>query len=118
MVAHPTEMLDLAVAFADLRLYLAQRRFWCAVDDMVRKYRPDQPRAPKGTQEGGRWVTTSGTRPRIRTALAGVLIAQRVGLGDAGLVRHCIYEDMLGRQRTVEVNAAELCRPTYPARAL
>lgn len=118
MATHPPEMLDLAMACADLQLYLAQRRFGRAVDDLVRKYRPDQPRAPRGTAEGGRWVTMSGTRPRIRTALAGVLIAQRVGLGDAGLVRHCIYEDMLGRQRTVEVNAAELCRPTYPARPL
>lgn len=45
--------LDLAVAVADLRLYLAQRRFGRAIEDLVRKYRPDQPRAPRGTQEGG-----------------------------------------------------------------
>jgi len=109
---------ELPVAIADLRLYLAQRRLGRAIDALVRKYRPDQPRAPKGTHEGGQWVRTNGTPERIRVALAGVLIMQRVGLGDAGLVRHCIYEDMLGRQRTVEVNAAVLCRPTYPAKSL
>jgi hypothetical protein len=32
---------QLAVALADLRLTLAQRRFGRALDDMVRKYRPD-----------------------------------------------------------------------------
>lgn len=53
---------------ADLRLSLAARRFSLALDDMVRKYRPDQPRAPKGTSEGGRWVFDAGSLRRGRPA--------------------------------------------------
>jgi hypothetical protein len=124
-----TVLLELEVLFADLRLTLAQRRVQRALEEMVRKYRPDQPRAPKGTPEGGEWVIDPGSArqrrlsesqngDRIRMALAGVLVAQRVGLGDAGLVRHCIYVDMLGRTRTVEVNASVPCRATYPAAPL
>lgn len=52
--------LEWLVAVADLRLYLAQRRFGRALDELVRKYRPDQPRAPKGTPEGGQWVVDAG----------------------------------------------------------
>ncbi|WP_156460253.1 hypothetical protein [Devosia sp. Root635] len=51
--------LELRAAVADLRLHIAQRRFERALDDLVRKYRPDQPRAPKGTSEGGQWVDGS-----------------------------------------------------------
>lgn len=47
------ESLEWRVAAADLRLCLAQRRLGLVLDEMVRKYRPDQPRAPKGTPEGG-----------------------------------------------------------------
>lgn len=107
-------LAELDYLMADLRLDLAARRFHCALDDMVRKYRPDQARAPKGTPEGGRWVSegTSQSERRIRIALSAVLSAQRVGLGDNGLVRHCIYLDALGRQFTREIDAAKFCPPT------
>lgn len=110
--------LEWRLAVADLRLYLAQRRFGRALDDLVRKYREDQPRVPKGTPEGGQWVGGNRTqeRSRMRTALAGRLIMQRVGLGDVGLVRHCTYEDYFCWQYTIEINAAKLCRPTYPTK--
>ena len=85
------------------------------LDGLVeRRYRPDQPRVPAGNPDGGQWTTVGGSGDRARTALAGNLIAQRVGVGDSGLVRHCIYQDMFGRQFTTEVNAALPCRPTYP----
>lgn len=104
---------------ADLQLTLAQRRFELALDDLVGKYRTDQARAPRGRPEGGQWVNDGVQNDgRVRTALAAVLIGERVGLGDAGLVRHCIYVDMLGRPRTVEVNAMVPCRPTIPAAPL
>lgn len=49
-----------------------QRRFARALDELVRKYRPDQQRAPKGTPEGGQWVDgVSGSTPgRHRTRIA------------------------------------------------
>lgn len=53
--------LALEMRCADLRLYLAQRRLGRAIDELARKYRPDQPRAPKGTPEGGQWVVDAGT---------------------------------------------------------
>ncbi|MBI4923899.1 MAG: hypothetical protein HY834_19370 [Devosia nanyangense] len=81
---------------------------------LEQRYRPDQPRVPAGRPEGGEW-TVVGSRPEDRTdvAIAGNLIAQRVGLGDKGLVRHCIYLDMLGRQFGFELDASKLCPPTY-----
>lgn len=51
------------MAVADLRLTLAQRRFANALDQWVRKYRPDQPRAPKGTPEGGQWILAAAAGP-------------------------------------------------------
>lgn len=73
--------------------------------------------------EGGQWVADPSSAQRgqsdgerVRVALAGVLKTQRVGLGDAGLVRHCIYEDILGWQYGIEINAAKLCPPTYPTK--
>lgn len=53
--------LEWRIAVADLRLYLAQRRFGRALDDLVRKYREDQPRVPKGTPEAGQWVADSNS---------------------------------------------------------
>lgn len=85
--------LDLAVAVADLRLYLAQRRFGRAIDDLVRKYRPDQPRAPRGTPEGGQWVGVGNGQDaveRIRVAQVGDLsplnLLDHEGIGGAHTV--------------------------------
>jgi hypothetical protein len=84
---------------------------------LERRYRPDQPRAPKGTPEGGQWIRDGGRRRRnrIRTALSAVLKSdRRIGIGDGILVRHCLYEDMLGRQFTKEIVATKPCPPTIP----
>ena len=105
---------------SEIRLATLSLKFDVLIAMLERRYRADQPRAPKGTSDGGRWIDAArapGTT-RIRTALAANLVAERVGPGDAGLVRHCIYVDMLGRQRTVELNAMVSCRPTYPAAPL
>jgi len=47
---------------ADLKLSLLALRFSRALDDIVRKYRPDQPRVPRGTAEGGQWVSEGASR--------------------------------------------------------
>ncbi len=133
---------ELEREFAELRLYLVEKRMNALVEEVFeeleRRYRQDQPRAPRGTPggRGGEWVDDpnsarqrrlalpgSGQRndvsepnaDRIRTSLAAVLVTQRVGVGGASLIRHCIYMDMLGRQRTREMDAAEICPPTIPA---
>lgn len=102
----------------EIRLATLSLKLDVLVALLERRYRPDQPRAPKGTPEGGQWIGSGGTpeRPRIRTALAAVLRTQRVGLGDRGLVRHCIYVDALDRQFGRELDAAEFCPQTWPAR--
>lgn len=85
---------------------------------LERRYSPDQLRVPAGTPEGGRWTAT-GESPsaRTRTALAGVLIDQRVGVGDGELIRMCTYQDMFGRLRSREIDAGKLCPPVlkFPA---
>lgn len=68
--------LELRAAIADLKLTLALRRFGRAVDELMHKYRPDQPRAPKGTPLGGQWILGAGSgvqgqegdRERLRAA--------------------------------------------------
>ena len=108
-------------AIAAVRFATLEIKFDLLLRALERRYRPDQPRAPKGTPEGGQWVADANSArreqsggERVRVALAGVLKTQRVGLGDAGLVRHCIYEDIFGWQYGIEINAAKLCPPTYP----
>lgn len=74
-------LLEWRVAVADFQLYLAQRKLGRAIDEMVRKYRPDQPRAPKGTPEGGQWVIDPiGARQR-RLAGERILVAQASASG-------------------------------------
>jgi hypothetical protein len=101
----------------EIRLATVSLKLDVLVAALERRYRADQPRAPKGTPGGGQWVYAGGptTPSRIRTALAAVLHTQRVGLGDNGLVRHCIYVDMLGRQLTREIDASKYCPPTVAA---
>jgi len=104
--------LTLAIQLATLELKLD-----AFIRALERRYRPDQPRAPRGTPIGGQWVPDgsgrSGNR-RIRLALAGRLMLQKVGIGDDGrLVRQCIYIDMLGRQYGFEQDASENCPLTY-----
>lgn len=52
---------------------------------------------------------------RIDVALAGRLIDQRVGVGDGRLIRMCPYQDMFGRQYSVELDAGLHCPKTRPA---
>lgn len=74
-------LLELEVLLADLRLCLAQRRVQRALEEMVRKYRPDQPRAPKGKPEGGQWVVDPGSARQRELAAEQVRVAQFDGKG-------------------------------------
>lgn len=72
--------LEWRIAVADFRLCLAQRRFGRALDDLVRKYRPDQPRVPKGTPDiGGEWTIDPGSARQRRLAAERVRVAQAGG---------------------------------------
>jgi len=106
-------MLAIKLATLELKLH----NFLAALE---RRYRADQPRAPKGTPEGGQWVPDGGGQlgnRRPRTALAGRLTLQKVGVGDDGrLVRQCIYMEMLGRQYGFEQDASANCPLTYVTR--
>ncbi|WP_375449556.1 hypothetical protein [uncultured Devosia sp.] len=68
--------LELRAAIVDLRLYLALRRFGRVVDEMVRKYRPDQPRTPQGVPEGGEWTIDLGSARQRRLAAERIRVAQ------------------------------------------
>ena len=86
--------------------------------ELEQRYSPNQPRVPAGTPEGGQWTSTGGSQSeRTRTALTGVLIDQRVGVGDGRLIRMCTYQDMFGRLRSREIDAGKLCPSvlTFPA---
>ncbi len=100
-----------------LQLTTLELKLDALVHALERWYRPDQPRAPRGTPIGGQWVPGGGGQSgnrRTRTALAGRLILQKVGIGDDGrLARQCIYVDMLGRQYGFEQDASANCPLTY-----
>ena len=67
---------ELYYAHADLKLQLAWTRTIRAADARVSgKYRPDQPRAPKGTPEGGQWVFAGGSTAQSSTER---LVAQAI----------------------------------------
>jgi hypothetical protein len=74
------QALSLAVlrhAYSDLRLHLA----WISVlQDAQRRlehrYRPDQPRAPRGTPVGGQWIFAGGISATRRSA--GTRVAQAI----------------------------------------
>ena len=100
-----------------LRTATAETRLTIALLALEQHYRRDQPRVPAGVPEGGQWTNerpNTSASPR-RVALAARLIGQRVGPGDGKLLRHCIYQDMLGGQRTIELDAQFSCAPTIPA---
>jgi hypothetical protein len=91
--------IELEVLFADLRLCLAQRRVQRALEEMVRKYRPDQPRAPKGTPEGGQWVVEPNSARQRRLADERARLAELTPFGTLVLEwrlndgsRMCIYD--------------------------
>ena len=83
-----TLLSEFEYRLADLRLSLAARRFSLALDDMVRKYRPDQPRAPKGTPEGGRWVEDWAFTQQPKISPQRVRVAQFGGQGAIDLLDH------------------------------
>lgn len=80
--------LELEICLADLRLTLAQRRFARALGDLVRKYRPDQPRMPSGVPEGGQWTIDLGSARQRRLAAERVRVAQLNGTGLVDLRDH------------------------------
>ena len=84
--------------------------------DRELRYRSDQPRAPRGTSEGGHWIDDAGRARGRDVALAGRLIDQRTGVGDGKFIRMCTYQDFFGRQYSIELDAAEYCPPTLRAR--
>lgn len=91
----------------------AGMRLETALGALERRYRPDQPRVPPGTPEGGQWTDASGSSEgRQDTALAAPLIGQRVGVVETELKRMCTYMDMFGRQYSREVRAGEPCPRT------
>jgi len=63
-------LLELQVLIADLRLALAQRRVQRSLDDMVRKYRPDQPRAPRARRRVGSGSSTRAWHVAFRMEAA------------------------------------------------
>jgi hypothetical protein len=119
VTVHGGLRLALDVAILELKPIFEQALAWFI--DFERRYRPDQPRVPAGNPHGGQWTdaggasrsrNSSGTKKPIKTALAGVLVLQKVGVGQAGMMRMCTYEDMFGRQFSREQSASEFCPRT------
>lgn len=96
--------LELRCETADLRLYLARRRFGRALYDLVRKYRQDQPRAPRGTPEGGQWVTGSGSSKPLRPATVGQRLL--VAWMPMGFTKHGINQTINRRISAGDINDA------------
>ena len=91
----------------------AAMRVMTAARALEQYYRPDQPRVPAGTPEGGQWTDAGSSRDdRQDTALAAPLIGQRVGIVETEFKRMCTYMDMFGRQYSREVPAGEPCPRT------
>lgn len=81
---------------------------------LERRYRPGQPRAPRGSPIGGQWVEDATPSSRgTRMALAGELIKRRLRGTANDLFWECMYQDMLGRRYTWFFD--ELCPRFYPA---
>jgi len=109
-----------------IQLATLELKFHNFIRALERHYNPDQPRVPAGNSDGGQWSGGGGSQGAVRsnlpgrkpvqTALAGVLVTQRVGVGDSELIRQCIYQDMFGRQFGFEQSADKLCPPTYPTK--
>lgn len=70
-------------ALKALRLDL---RLATLIASLERRYRPDQPRAPKGTPEGGQWIDDSFFPTRADDAR--VQVAQAGGLARVNLLDH------------------------------
>lgn len=51
-------------AIAAVRSATLEIKLDLLVRALERRYRPDQPRAPKGTPEGGQWIDASGASRR------------------------------------------------------
>lgn len=95
---------------ADLRLSLSARRFSRALDDMVRKYRPDQLRVPKGTPEGGEWAFEGGIF-RKPDAQSRILVAQVI---TPDRMAHIIGSHGFGTRRTRPGNSIFLPQYSTP----
>jgi len=71
-------LLEVSGALLDLRLHLAATQ----IRQMLLKYRPDQPRVPRGRPDGGQW-TDGGNIGHTR--VAGRYDPLRAGICDAQL---------------------------------
>lgn len=101
-----------------IRSESAAIRMSSALKALERHYRPDQPRVPAGSPEGGQW-TDEGIGGRVGRVAAGLeqlrLAGQRVGFGDDRVVRHCYYANSAGVVvHTLELDAILPCPPFYP----
>ena len=101
--------LILAVRLATVELKCGE-----LIRSLERRYSPGQPRVPAGRRDGGQWTSTGGRQrsEQTRVALAAKLIWSATGGGDDKMIRHCLYQDAVGRQYTVEYDATLLCPKT------
>lgn len=65
----------LAQAAAEARVYVTARTLEAAL--LERRYRPDQPRAPRGMPEGGQWVNHAGGVRRDADIIAKIVRSAR-----------------------------------------
>jgi hypothetical protein len=99
-----------------LRLASLEIKLDALARTLERRYRPDQPRAPRGSPIGGQWVQDPATSPqRTRTALAGELIKRRLMVTDDDTYWLCMYQDMLKRRYIYAFNAGDACPRFYQA---
>lgn len=78
---------------------------------LERRYRPDQPRVPAGNPDGGQWTRTGDTEgsSRARTAFSAPKIGEHIGFDSGSWIKLCFYQDMFGRDFTLEQEVTEAC---------
>jgi hypothetical protein len=87
---------ELRAAILTLQVATIELKAKALLRDLERWYRPDQPRAPKGTPEGGQWVDdlhsggNSGGRSRIADLTSFGTLADQIRLNDGSLL--CVYD--------------------------
>ena len=101
-------LLELRYLLADLRLTLARRRFGRALDQLVRKYRPDQPRMPRGVPEGGEW-TVDPNSARQQALAASEHLRVAVGPKCDGFSGGCQMGGTFGTTGHVQIGGKRLC---------
>lgn len=73
---HRTCSSQLKTLGLEIRIATLSLKIDVALSALERRYRPDQPRAPSGTSQGGQWIDdlsiVSTTRETERTLIAGL----------------------------------------------